>query len=341
MARSDWGIGLVGLGGISRHHLEGYAIQGLKVVGGADISLERVKSAQEQFKFPFATDDFRELIDHPEVRIVDIIVPHDKLERRLPIVEYAASKGKAIFIQKPMMPYLDWAKKIVEVVDEYGVPMMVNQNSIFAPGMLMAEYYMRDYSIMGRIYYCQIENRAWVNPDQNAWVAKDERWVQSDMAVHHFALVRHWFGDVKSVYAILARDKSQEFVKGDTVGVVNLVFKNGIRAVIINNWSYRGNRYRPHAIEEIVVQGDKGVITFDSEHIHVKCADGREMTPEVRGKWFPEAFGNSMAHFVDSLDNRKPFYCSAHDNLKTVAIIEATYISAKENKVVIPDELLL
>jgi len=340
MSRSDWGIGLVGLGGVARFHLEGYKIQGLKVIGGADIDLERAKTTQEQFKLGFITDDYKQLVDHPEVKIIDINVPHDKLERRLPIVEYTASKGKAIFIQKPMMPYLDWAKKLVEVADEYGVHMMVNQNSLFAPGMLMAEYYIRDRDIIGRIYYCQIENRAWVNPGADTWVAKNERWVQSDMAIHHFALARHWFGDVESVYAILAKDKSQEFVKGDTVGVVNLKFKNGVRAAIINNWCYRGNKFRPHSVEEMVIQGDKGTMTFDSEHIQVKCADGREITPEVHRKWFPDAFGNSMAHFVDALDNKRPFYCEAHDNLKSVAIIEAVYISAEENRVVFPDELL-
>lgn len=340
MSRSDWGIGLVGLGGISKFHLEGYKIQGLKVIGGSDINLERAKLVQEQFNLSFTTDDYKQLIDHPDVKIIDINVPHDKLERRLPIVEYAASNGKAIFIQKPMMPYLEWAKKLVKAVDEYGVPMMVNQNSIFAPGMLMAEHYIRDHDIMGRIYYCQIENRGWVNPGENTWAAKSERWVQADMAIHHFALVRHWFGDVESVYAILAKDKSQEFVNGDTIGVVSLKFKNGIRAAIINNWCYRGNKYHPHSVEEMIVQGDKSTITFDSENIHVKCADGREMKPEVHGKWFPEAFGNSMAHFVEALDNKRPFYCEAHDNLKSVAIIEAVYISAEENRVVFPDELL-
>lgn len=46
-----------------------------------------------------------------------------------------------------------------------------------------------------------------------------------------------------------------------------------------------------------------------------------------------------MAHFVDALDNNRPFYCDGRDNLKSVAVIEATYISASENRVVFPDEL--
>jgi predicted dehydrogenase len=340
MARSDWGIGLVGLGNIAQQHLEGYRRQGLTVLGGADINEERAKATGKRANLPFVTTDYKEVIDLPEARIIDINVPHDKLERRLPIVEYAAKNGKALFIQKPLMPYLEWAKKLIEAAEDYKVPVMVNQNSVFAPGMLVAEKILRDPDIMGVPYYCQIENRAWVSPGKETYAAKDKRWVHADMAIHHFALIRHWFGDVESVYAILSKDTSQELVRGDTVGVVNLKFKNGVQAAVINNWCYRGDKRRPHSREEIIIQGDKASITCDSESVHVKSADGRELTPKVRGNWFPDAFGNAMAHFVDALDNNKPFYCEGRDNLKSVAIIEAVYLSASENRIVFPDELL-
>ncbi len=341
MSRSDWGIGLVGMGGIAQQHLEGYRRQGLTVLGGADINEEQARATQKRFNLPFVTTDYKEMIDHPGVKIIDVNVPHDKLERRLPIVQYAAEKGKAILIQKPLMAYLEQAKKLIEAAEKYSAPIMVNQNSVFAPGMLLAEKFLRDPEIIGTPYYCQIENRAWVSPGKESYAAKDKRWVHADMAIHHFALVRHWFGDVESVYALLGEDKSQEFVYGDTFGAVNIRFKSGVQACIINNWSYRGNKSRPHSLEEIVIQGDKAAITLNSsESVHVKCADGRELTPEVKGDWFPDAFGNSMAHFVDALDNDRPFYCEGRDNLKSVALIEATYLSSSENRVIFPDELL-
>lgn len=341
MSRSDWGIGLVGLGGIAQQHLEGYRRQRLNVLGGADLNEERAKATQKRFNLPFVTTDYKEVIDNPDVKIIDINVPHDRLERRLPIVQYAAKKGKAIFIQKPLMPYLEWAKKLIEAAEEHNVPLMVNQNSVFAPGMLLAEKYLRDPDIIGIPYYCQIENRAWVSPGKESYAAKDKRWVHADMAIHHFALVRHWFGDVESVYAILGRDMSQQFVYGDTFGVVNIRFRSGVQAALINNWSYRGDKIRAHSLEEIIIQGDKAAITMNSsESVRVRCADGRELSPEVKGDWFPDAFGNAMAHFVDALDNNRPFYCDGRDNLKSVALIEATYISAAENRVVLPDELL-
>jgi len=189
MARSDWGIGIVGLGGIANTHIQAYRNAGLKIVGGADIDEQRAKVMQEKWQLPFVTTDWRELIDHPEVRIVDITAPH-KFEIRMPIVEYAAKKGKALFVQKPLLPYLDQARKLVEVAEQYGVPLMVNQNSVFVPAFLAMERYLRDGTI-GTPYYCQIENRNWVDLSAHPWFGKDERWVTSDMAVHHFALVHH------------------------------------------------------------------------------------------------------------------------------------------------------
>jgi len=126
MARSDWGIGIVGLGGIANTHIQAYRNAGLKIVGGADVDEQRAKAMKERWQLPFVTTDWRELIDHPEVRIVDVTAPH-KFEIRMPIVEYAAKKGKALFVQKPLLPYLDQARKLVEVAEQYGVPLMVNR----------------------------------------------------------------------------------------------------------------------------------------------------------------------------------------------------------------------
>ena len=340
MARSDWGIGIVGLGGVSPHHFEGYRRQGLRVIGGADIDPDRVRAAQERYGPLFFTGDFRALIDHPEVRIVDVTVQPDRLERRLAIVQYAAERGKAILIQKPLMRYLDLARKLIEPALSRGVPVMVNQNSVFAPGMLVAEKLLRDPDKVGRLYYCQIENRAWVSPGPENQAGKDQRWVQADMAVHHFALVRHWFGDVLSLYAVHARDATQEHALGDTLGVTSIRFKSGMQAVIINDWCYRGSATRAHDTEEIVVQGEKACLTLDSEHVRVTYADGTTAEPPVVGTWFPDAFGGLMAHYVDALDAGAPFSCEGRDNLKTIAMIEAAYRSAAENRVVFPDELM-
>jgi predicted dehydrogenase len=340
VARTDWGIGIVGLGGIANAHLQAYRDAGLKVVGGADIDAQRAEAMREKWALPFVTTDYRELIDHPEVRIVDVTVPH-RWEIRLPIVEYAAQKGKALFVQKPLLSHLEPARRLVETAERYGVPLMVNQNSVFVPAFRVVERYLRDGTI-GTPYYCQIENRAWFDVSDHPWYGKDERWITSDMAVHHFALVHHWFGPWESVYALMGRDPSQEKVRGENWSVVSIRFANGVQACIINNWAYRGHGPRAHNREEVVVQGDRGCITVSGEEVGIVTAEPpARIFPVFQGKWFPDAFGNAMTHFIDALEANRPFLCDGRDNLNVVALIEGAYLSVRERREVRREEFAL
>jgi predicted dehydrogenase len=335
MSRADWGIAVVGLGGIALQHLEGYRRQGLKVVGGADVAEERCRLAGEQFGLPFTTTDPAELIARPEVRVVDVTVPH-RMDLRKPLVEAAARHGRAIFMQKPLMPSLPEAAALVEIAEAAGVPMMVNQNSVFAPQSLLIGEHLGE---IGRPYFFQIDNRAWFDASPHPWFGKSERWVNSDMAIHHYAMIRHWFGDAVSVSAHMARDASQAGVKGETLSSVLIRFGNGVGGLVTNNWSYRGPATHSHPNELLILQGHEGTITAGAKEV-VRAGISGERRWEVEGTWFPDAFGNSMAHFIDALDAGRPFLCEARDNLKTVAIAEAAYRSAADGREVKLSEVL-
>jgi len=336
MARTDWGIGLVGLGRVAQTHLEGYLKRGLSVVGGADLDADRTDQTRERFDLSFVPTDYRELIDHPEIRIIDVTVPHHRLDLRLPIVEYAAEKGKALYIQKPLMRNLSEATQLVEAAETHRVPLMVNQNSVFAPGSRIAEKLLREGDSIGTPYYCQVQFRQWFEPG-TPWEICDERCCVADMAIHHFALLRHWFGEVERVHAVLGPDLARPSIIGDMYGAVSLGFRSGLNALVINNWCYRGDDPR----EEIVVQGETGeLIVRDLNEVVVRGVAGMETRPPVTGTWWPDGFGATMEHFVESLDRDAPFLCEGRDNLKTLAISEAAYISAAEGRVVDPDKLL-
>lgn len=339
MAYEQWGIGIVGLGGIANVHLQAYRDARFNVVGGADIDAERVETMRERWGLPFATTDVQELIAHPEVRVVDVTAPHF-LHVREPIFRWAAQHGKALFVQKPLEQYYENARQLVRIAEEAGIPLMVNQNSVFVPAFQTLERYLHEGAI-GTPYYCQIENRNWIDPSDHPYFGKQERWVLSDMGVHHLALVVHWFGKWRSAYALLGRDPSQSGVRGDTWSVVNIRFESGMQACILNNWCYRGHLRRPHSVEEVVIQGDRGAITATSEEVVVETVEpSAEIRPRFNGKWFPDAFGNAMRHFLDALQTGKPYLCSGRHNLQVVALIEAGYRSAREGREVTRQEVM-
>lgn len=344
MADSNWGIGLVGLGGIAAHHLRNYQERKLKVVGGAEPDAERREARQREFGLPLAVADFRELVVHPEVRIVDVNVPH-RLDVRRPIFECCAAHGKAIFVQKPLANNLRDARVLVEIAEAAGVPLMVNHNSVFVPGFQAIEPYFRNAcnpDSIGTPYYFQIENRGWGDVSSHPWFGKDQRWVTSDMAIHHLALVHHWFGEAQSVHALLAHDPSQNGVVGDNLSVLSLKFKNGVQGLVLNNWAYNGPHTRAHTTEEIVIQGERGSISGHSREMVVTLHHPvpLQISPEIHGGWFEDAFGNAMAHFITALDTEQPWLCEGSDNLHCIAIVEAAYLSATQNRVVSIAEVL-
>ncbi|MDQ3329016.1 MAG: Gfo/Idh/MocA family oxidoreductase, partial [Chloroflexota bacterium] len=250
-----------------------------------------------------------------------------------------------ILIQKPLASSLHEARALVAIAREAGVPMMVNQNSLFVPACTALEPYLRDPKYLGTPYYCEINNRHWAPPRPDHWYETTERWVTAGMAIHHFALVRHWFGDAETVYCLQARDASQH-AAGDTLSAVSIRFKSGTQALIVNNWSHRGSRVgdraRPHPHEEIIIQGDLGSISGDTAQFCVvsDALGEAKLYPKITGAWFPDAFGHSMRHFIEALDAGRPFLCEATDNLKTLAIMEAAYRSAKTGNAVRVDDLL-
>jgi predicted dehydrogenase len=330
---TDWGIGIVGLGGIAGQHLKAYQARGLPVVAGADPDPRAREVRASEYGISAVYESVTELVADPRVRVVDVTAPH-YLRIREPIFQAAAEAGKAIFCQKPLAETLEEARTLVRIADSGGVPLMVNQNSLFAPGFLALEPYLRDDAWVGMPYYFQVENRDWMDPSRHPWYGKSHRWVTANMGIHHYALIRHWFGDADSVYALFCKDPSQTGAEGETLSVLSVKFRNGVSGVVINNWCYRGDRPRAHAREEVVIQGTRGAITGDAEGICVTTAGDHSarIYPEIRGAWFPDAFGASMNHFLEALDTGRPYLCSGHDNLKTVAIAEAAYLSAEHSR---------
>lgn len=325
------GIGVAGLGDIAHTHLDAYRRRGFRVVAGADIDAARAEAMRQRWGIPkvfSGPDAVAEMCRLPEVEAVDVTVPHYR-EARLPVVRAVAAAGRPMQVQKPLAQTYAEALELVEVAEAAGVPFRVNQNSVFVPAFTALHGYLRDGAI-GRPYYYQIENRGlWSH--HHPHFARRARWIISDMAVHHYALVQHWFGPPRTVAALAARDPSQPHLVGENLGVVTLRYEDGLQGLIINNWSYRGGRLRAHAREEIVIQGDNGAITADSTEVEVATIRPPARTyPRFEGAWFPDAFGHSMYEFLTALSEGRQPLCHGRDNLLVVAAIEAAYRSVDD-----------
>ena len=78
--------------------------------------------------------------------------------------------------------------------------------------------------------------------------------------------------------------------------------RSGIQGLLSCNWAFLANpgRNLQHPHEEIRIQGTKGAIYGNSEDmtVHFTEPEVHEIKPAIEGTWFPDAFGNAMAHFL-------------------------------------------
>jgi len=326
----DIPIGVIGTGGIAQVHLTAYKSLGLNVIAACDIDEQRLNKTADKFGIEKRYVDFRDMLKIKELMVVDLPL---QPWQRSPVIESAAKHGKHILCQKPFALSMKDAVSFVEFAERYGVKLMVNQNSCFVPGFLAIEPYIKD-EFLGNIYYASIEATSFVPnfPEKHLIPA---------MMVHHIALVHKWFGEIKSVYAIAHRDGGK-IEDGENLGVLILKFQNGVYCLLVTNWCWRGSvGSRNHPTEEIRIQGTKGTIfgTSENMNVHLTQPEVKDVQPEIKGVWFPDAFGKSMEHFLHCVVEDRVPLTNGRDNLHVMQTVFASYLSIKENRAVSPSEV--
>ena len=336
---TDRGIGIIGLGGIALNHLAAYRARGFRVVAGHDVSPAAFPRVREEFGVTRLTTDLAELLATPGLDLVDLAVPH-YLELRRPLVTAVAKAGKALFCQKPLDETYAGAVELTGLATAAGIPFAVNQNAPFVPGFAAAHAMLTAPGKVGDPYWFQIENRGTLWFDRHPHWGTRDRWILAGMAVHHLALVHHWFGPPARVTATLVHDPSRPGIKAENIAVLALDYASGLKGLIINNWSYTGPRPRAHPREEIVVLGTAGTLTLDSREIVLTPRAGEPVTTAIVGEWFNDAFGESMRAFLAQLDGGPAHPSAGSEDLKVMAVVEAAYRSAAEHRAVSPAEIM-
>lgn len=139
MRRRRLGIGVCGLGWMGQAHSRSYArIPSLfadrtyepELVVCADPVADRQERAVDDFGFRAATDDWRRVVDEPDVDVVVITAPN---MLHVPIAVAAAEAGKAVFCEKPVGGRPADARAAAEAADASGVTTGVGYNYRWAP----------------------------------------------------------------------------------------------------------------------------------------------------------------------------------------------------------------
>ena len=328
----EFGIGLIGLG-IGQQHLLGYQSKGLHVAAICDKDVTRLNEVGNTFGIDKRYTRIADLIADANVDVVDMAV---QPWIRSPIVKAAAEAGKHILCQKPFSMSMQQAIEMVNTCERHNVQLMVNQNSCFVPGFLAIEPYI-NAEHLGEIYHVSITCNGF-------YTEFPERHLIPAMQVHHIGLVYKWFGEYESVYC-QAHGHNRSIEEGETVSTALFKSRSGVQGLLSCNWAFLANAGRnlQHPHEEIRIQGTKGAIYGNSDDmtVHLTEPETREIKPLIDGTWFPDAFGNVMAHFLECLQTGEKPITNGRSNLHVLQTVFAMHQSAKSGKVVLIDDISL
>ena len=347
------GIGCIGSGFIMADcHLVAYRKAGFHPVAIAARNMVRTREVAERHAIAKAYEDYRELLDDPQVQVVDVAVPPDvQLEIIREIT--AHDRGiRGILAQKPLGVDFAQASEIVRLCEQAGITLAVNQNMRYDQSVRGLKSLL-NIRALGEPVLATIDMRAIPH-----WMLWQERqgWVTMRiMSIHHLDTFRYWFGDPLRIFASVRTDPRTEkrFAHEDGICMYILEYENGFRAAAWDDvWA--GPALEGAASDTYIrwrVEGTEGMArgtigwpnypsptpsTLDYTTVAVGPHWIQPRWPEV---WFPDAFVGTMSQLLCALENQIEPEISGRDNLRTMALVDAAYLSAREHRAVSIDEI--
>ena len=145
-------VGLVGVGGISRTHMPGWAAsEEAEVVAGSDISGEALEQWGALHNINRLTTNAGELFSDPDIDIIDLCVPN---MYHAPLAIAALEAGKHVICEKPLAPTPQDIKQMIAARDKAGKQLMTAQHFRFA-GVSKAMKAEIDTGSLGDVYHAR------------------------------------------------------------------------------------------------------------------------------------------------------------------------------------------
>ncbi len=343
LGSKSYRLGVIGTGGIvSGCHLPAYQSQGWEVVRIASRSQDSARRVAEQFGIRRYSSRWEDVLEDPAVEVVDISLPS---HLHPDVAKAAFAAGKHVMVQKPMANTLDEAKGMVAAAQKAGIKFAVNQNGRWDPAIRACKA-LADQGVFGQLITASFELRT-RQPWQEYWKDAENypRLMLLGMSIHHIDQFRFLFGEPEEVMAMTQKYPGQPWA-GDSIASYAFRYANGLVAYGFDDgfpwnrdWSVK---YRIEGVDAIA-RGDIGWPRGDFSSLEFTTLEHPDswIRPAFSRKWFPEAFVGTMGDLFLAIENDTEPTLSGTDNLRTLRLIEAAYLSAELKRTVRIDEIPL
>lgn len=324
-------IGIVGTGGIARVHADGYnAVLGDlgRVVAGCDPDRARLGDFCDRYDLPLRFSTTNELIRSGEVDVIALLTPPAV---RGEVIGPAAERGIHMLVEKPFGECLGDAISFVDAAEDGAARLAVNQELRFMPDALRA-YEIASSGAIGDLRFIahdQFQNRTSVG----GWRATEKRLEISIFSIHLLDKIR-WIAGKPPVAVTCPTRAWNTDVSGETFAALTVQFEGGAVGTMVSNWHsprVPECRLRVDGADGSILATKRAIVEGDAT-LCVERADGGAETYTYRlGDALAYTMGRSMRALLEAVDLGVEPPHGGLDNLQTMAIVDAAYLSASRD----------
>ena len=332
--------GLIGCGFYSRNHLHAWRdlADEVDLVAVCDRDEGKAEEAAKAFGVPRWYGDAARMFESESFDFVDIVTT---MPSHKPLVLLAASHKVPAIVQKPFAPTWQECLDMVDACGDAGVPLMVHENFRFQSPIRAVRRILEEGTI-GELTWGRITWRTGYDIYAGQpYLASEERFILLDIGVHVLDLARVLLGEVDRVFC--ETQSVRPGIAGEDAATIMLRHVNG--AVSVVDCSYAAKR-DPDPFPEVLleIEGRRGSLILSPGLELRVTSDGTTTVHSLRTPLLPwtsepwhvsqESVLHTQRHWVECLRSGREPETSGRDNLKTYALVEAAYESAKAHRAV-------
>ena len=332
---------VIGCGFFAQNQLHAWnEIDGVEIVALCDQDQGRLSTTSHDFGIERTYTDAAALFAAGGFDFVDIATT---VGSHRALVEMAAAAGVHIICQKPFAETMRDARAMVAAATAAGKTLMVHENFRWQSPIQSALATVKSGAI-GAPFFGRVSFRSGYDVFAGQpYLAEGKRFIIEDLGIHILDIARAFLGDATQITATTRRINPA--IKGEDVATMLLKHNSGATSVVDCSYATtRSPETFPQSLLEI--EGTCGTLRLDAGY-KLTVQNNTETITDVSPRllsWAQKPWHNIQEsvlsiqqHFVDCIASGNPPETSGEDNLKTLALVDAAYLSAAEKRTVVLD----
>lgn len=326
---------VIGCGFFAQNQLHAWAdLPDAKIVALCDRDAVRLAETAARFGIARTYADASAMFAAERLDFVDIATT---VASHRPLVEMAAQSGVHVICQKPFASTMADARAMVAAVEAAGKTLMVHENFRWQSAVRRVIEIVRAGEL-GEVFFGRVSFRSGYDVFAGQpYLAEGQRFIIEDLGIHILDIARALFGDVARMAATTKRINPA--IKGEDVATMLLTHVSGATSVV--DCSYATQRIPETFPESLIeIDGSTGSLRLEAGYRLVVGDRVEDLAPPVL-PWASKPWHNIQEsvlilqrHFLDCLAAGNPPETSGADNVQTLALVEAAYLSAAEGRMV-------